>query len=67
MLMQAIMFIIVCSYITCYNFKAIVHPKMKLLSFNNRHVVPTLYEFFLLNTKVDILKNVGNQTVTSSH
>ncbi len=39
---------------------------MKLLSFNNRHVVPTLYEFFLLNTKVDILKNVGNQTVASS-
>jgi len=39
----------------------IVHLKMKILSsFTHPQVVPNLYELFLLlNTKEDILKNVG--------
>ncbi len=39
-------------------FKEIVHPTMI--------VVPNLYEFLLLNTKEDILKNAGNQTFDSA-
>ncbi len=39
-------------------FKDIVHPKWKLSSCTHPQVVPNLYEFLLLNTKEDILKNV---------
>jgi len=31
--------------------------------FTHPQVVPNLNEFLLLNTKEDVLKNVGNQTV----
>jgi len=44
-------------------FKEIIHPpqKMKFLSlFTHPHCFKN---FFFLNTKEDILKNVGNQTV----
>jgi len=34
-----------------------------LSSFTHPQVVSNLYEFPLLNTKEDILKNVGNHTV----
>jgi len=38
--------------------KGILHPKMKILiSFTHPQVVANLYEFLLLNTKEDILKN----------
>ncbi len=41
---------------------------MKILSsFTHSHVVPNQSFFLLLNTKEDTLKNVGNQTVDSSH
>ncbi len=41
--------------------KGIVHPKMKILSsFTHPQVVPNLYEcLVLLNTKEDVLNNVG--------
>jgi len=47
----------------------LVHQRMKILSsFTHPQVVPKMYEFFLLlNTKEDILKNVGNQTVDGSN
>ncbi len=41
------------------NIKGIVHPKIKILSF------PMIQSFLPLNTKGDILKNVGNQTIDS--
>ncbi len=45
--------------------KVIVHSKMSMLSsFSNHQVVSNQYEFLLLNAKQDILKNVGNQTVS---
>ncbi len=50
--------------------KRIVYPNMKiLLSFTHTlKLFQTGMIFFqLLNTKADILKNVGNQTVDSSH
>ncbi len=46
--------------------KGIVHPKVKIQSsFIHTHAIPNLYEcfFFLLNSKDNILKNMGNQTV----
>jgi len=48
----------------------IVHTQIFLIlsSFTHRQVLPNLYAFlYLLNTKQDILKNVGNQTVDGSH
>uniref|UniRef100_A0A673JCD0 Plexin-B1-like n=1 Tax=Sinocyclocheilus rhinocerous TaxID=307959 RepID=A0A673JCD0_9TELE len=48
--------------------RLIIHAKMKIQSsFNYPQVVPNLYEFLSLSTKEDILKNVGNQTVTATH
>ncbi len=49
--------------------KGIVHPKMFILSlFTRCHVVPNpLICILVLNTKEDILKNVGNQTVAGPH
>jgi len=45
-----------------YPFKGIVHSKIVIMSsFTHPQVVPI---FLLLNTKKDILKNVGNQTMT---
>jgi len=41
----------------------LIHPKMKILSFAQPHDFLNLYEFLLLNTKEDILKNDGNQVV----
>jgi len=42
-----------------------VHPKVKILSsFTHPHVVPTYLSFFMWNTKEDILKNVGCQTIS---
>jgi len=38
---------------------------MTILSFTHPYVVPNLYEFLLLNTKEDILKNVGNQLMVA--
>ncbi len=35
--------------------KGMIHPKKNILSFTDPHVVPSLYEFLLLNTKEDIL------------
>ncbi len=38
---------------------------MKMLSSSTHlHVIPNLYFFLLLDTKDDILNNVGNQTVS---
>jgi len=49
-------------------FKVIVHFKMKILSsFTQPQVVSNLNYGFLLNTKEDIFKNVGNQTVDGPH
>ncbi len=46
--------------------KGTVHPKMKTFSsFTHPHLYELL--FFLLKTKEDTLKNVGNQTVAGSH
>ncbi len=49
--------------------KGIDHPNILFLSlFTRSHVVPNLYSFFLvLNTKYDILNNLGNQTVAGPH
>ncbi len=47
--------------------KGTVCLKMNILSsFTHPHAVPNLYEF-LSAVEQDILKNVGNQTVDSSH
>ncbi len=49
--------------------KGIVHPKWKIMSlFTHPHLIPHLYVCFSgLNTKENILKNTGNQTVDGSH
>jgi len=49
--------------------KGIVHFKMKIWSsLTHPQVVSNLYDFFfLLETKEDILKNIGNQTVDGPH
>jgi len=41
--------------------------KSVFISFSHPQVVQNLYEFLLLDTKEDILKNVGNQTVVGLH
>ncbi len=40
--------------------KGIIHPEMKIVIYLSSSIVPNLYVFVLLNTKEDILKNVGN-------
>ncbi len=41
---------------------------MKIMSsFTHSHVIPNMYTFLMLNTKEDILKNAGNQTVDGLH
>lgn len=39
---------------------------MKSLSFMHPLVILYLFDIILQNTKADILKNVGNQTVTNA-
>jgi len=38
-----------------------VHPKTKNVSFTHSQVVPNPYEFLLLSTQEDILKNMGKK------
>ncbi len=45
----------------------IVHLKIQMISSVTSPIVPNLWEFPRLNTKEDILKNVGNQTADGSH
>ncbi len=45
----------------------IVHPEIQMISSVTSPIVTDLWEFPLLNTKEDILKNVGNQTADGSH
>jgi len=57
-------------YLKCWNtirflncYKGIVHPKIKICH-THPWVVPNLFEFL---SSVDMLKDVGNQTVNSTH
>jgi len=40
--------------------RCVLTKKMRILSLTHPHVVSNLYGFLLLNTKEDILKNVGD-------
>ncbi len=45
-----------------------ISPKNEnFVNITHTQVFPNLYEFLLLNTKEDILKNVGNQTLSGPH
>jgi len=51
-------------------FKVIGHPKIQIISsFTHQQVVskPCMSFFLLLNTKEDMLNNVGNQTFDGPH
>ncbi len=50
-----------------FDFKGVVHPKMKILS--SFTLFQTGMNFFLIlnNTREDILENMFNQTVDGSH